>query len=652
MIEVRPDAARQRVVLREGSRILGELIYQVSTGGVWLSPVQFDGDQDAVTVGLTGGPLGPEDPVVITDRFVPDESSVTLHRSWRLPAQRRYRIQVDFRSYAEGPRLGVLPAVAVCDFHDRSPSPHYGSPVELLSIPGAVVASRTDASALLLLGGDLKTLAPSIHIYESEHRQAIQVQCPGINRIVRSQLNAMDESGGSIGGDEQGISADSAGVGGTARLSFRLYLNQISAGAALLGMEADAWSSGRAEDQSCGSASSIQEYRELKLSHLNRHVHRDRRGVYGLRPARDDRRRHSPGVYSGLAPYWSLVAARAFAQEGRRSAAGAYLSEAREICRFFLTGKRSDGLYRDAFDRSTNMWGSVINGVFTPGAASVGTSASVGRLIAESYAELRAAGTDAVELSRAVGDLASVLSDLQGQDGLWAAGDALASAEVVSLFVRLEAIKGRNSLRRSVLKRAMLPLQQSFSDSHCLEQTAGNRDELVIALRSLVDLARYLKDPRVAEQCKEVASLLVAWVFSHQLEFPARSPAARCGLSTRGLSACGMARTHVDFEGLPAAYELARVHALTGDRLFATVANAMFNAHMQSVGGLMSSRRLEEGGQPAEVDYTHWSSRRRKRRSSGSMLGARIGQSAGALYAATLVLENYPEIANLRSSSS
>lgn len=656
MIRIQADLTHRRVLLREGSRILGEIIYQLESEDGWLSPVSIEHDGEYVTVVLSERAQSREQPFIIIDRFVPSDGSVEVHRTWRFPPSGAYRLLVDYRAHGERGHIGVLPGVAVCNYENRLPSPEFGSPYHLLSLPGAVVSSESDASGLLLMDGDTHTLSPSIHLYESEHRHAIQVRCPGIDRVLRGKLASLGEPG-RAGAGRNRLSHARTGYDGTARLSFLLILNEVHPAKALLEVERRAWIGGPVGGEpgpTDAHSVSSDSYRALKLAHVNRHIARDRRGVYGLRPARDERRRQAPPVRSALAPYWSLVAARALAQVGRQNAAQAYSQEAEEMCRYFLSAKRPKGLLCDVYDLRQRAWGTMRDGAFHAGSASLTATASIGRLLLETYADLRSAGRDTIEFARAAGDIASYLLDTQDGDGLWPDGDSrvFSSSEVLSLLIRLEAARGGNSLRRSAIRSASGPFVALLGKSSTLELLAHRPFDLVAALRASNDLGRYFRDESVVSRCKDLGALLLSWVFTRNVHFDERSVAARYSLRTRGLLSSGEYRPQLDFEGLPAAYEFARLHGLSGDELFATAARCIVAAQRQMVGGDVKLRRLEEGAQPAEIDYAGWSSRRRDRNSNGAVLGTRIGQSAWALYAATLLEENYPEIWNVRSSSS
>jgi hypothetical protein len=251
-------------------------------------------------------------------------------------------------------------------------------------------------------------------------------------------------------------------------------------------------------------------------------------------------------------------------------------------------------------------------------------------------------------------DAAPILIESAGPDSLWweQSRCELPTAAVLSLLVRLESIRGRNSLRRTAIKRASHSFFEALSEPNSLARSATVRDNLTTITRAVIDVGFYLRDERSLRAASEFAAILASWVFAQDRAFPRRSRAERLGVCTRGLVGCEVDRHHLSFEGLPVAYELARAARLTGVDTFARIAQEMCVANRQCLGGYTKLRHLAEGAQPAEVDIMEWSSRRRDSNAAGSLLGVRLAQSIEATFSATLLLEHYPEIANFSSSAS
>ena len=648
MIEFLCDQVNKRVLIRNQVRVLGELAYQVEVPGDWLNPLALEWEENRVRVRL-GRPGGRE--VEIEDEFSLSEKSVAIRRTWSLPTGGSYRLLFDYRAHDEGVATAVLPGATYASFLGRSPAPAFSAPCRMLSYAGATFGTKDRVFGLLVDVDAKAGFDSSIHLYESERMAAVQTRLPGSGNIASKLLGAAAEPARPAA-DEEWLNAR---VESSRRLSatFTLLLDCRSAGEALKRASDAIWSHERGTHATPNL--SFSDYRQEKLRYVNRHVtNNNRNEAERIRPAEDEKRSRPPQVTSALAPYWSLLAARVFIQEGRRTAGFAYISEGTELVSRLLEGRRPSGLFCDVLELSEDKWGSYVQGEFVPGRVSTVASATIARHLSEIYAELRGARIDRPELIRAASDAASVLIEGVGPGNLWweESRCELATASVLSLLVRLESIRGRNSLRRTAIKRATEPFIEALSDPNSLARSASVREDLTSITRAVIDVGFYLRDEHSRRAATEIASILSSWVFAHDRVFPRRSRADRLGVRTRGLVGCASDRRHLSFEGLPVAYELARASRLTGVDTYARIAREMCLANRQCLGGNTKLRQLPEGAQPAELDIMEWSSRRRDAKATGSLSGVRIAQSIGAAFSATLLLEHYPDIANFSSSAS
>jgi hypothetical protein len=511
-------------------------------------------------------------------------------------------------------------------------------------MPGAVYGGEDDLFALSVGDSTAIPEGGSIHLYESEQRGAIQVRFPGTRVVTERAPSAVSDDAVSQS-DQEWVSSRSVRE---PEVAFRLFLNQEHVGAALLHMASRVWR--EVETVLPKDVPDLEEFRQEKLRYINRHVIKARGAARAIRPADDDRRKQPPPIIAGLGPYWSLLGARVFIQEGRRTGGVAYTDEGMSICDFFLKGKRPDGLIHDAYDPEKKHWGTLTASGFVSGVASLSSSAEAARHFLEIFAELRGSGVTRPELARLAGDTGDVLIDSRGDNGLWyESGEAaLSTATVLTLLVRLESIRGRNSVRRTAIKQAASPFIGLLNTDSAVEQVASDRASLTTVCRAILDLGFYLRDDASLRAASEYAGLLASWVAAGGHSFPPGSRARKARLTTVGLVGCSKDRPHLGFDGLPVAYELARASKLTGHDQLASIAKAVCASTRQCLGGHSPIKKIALGAQPAELDITDWSSRRRNSRATGSLLGARVEQSIQAAFSATLLLEHYPDIANSR----
>ncbi|MFP4376211.1 MAG: hypothetical protein ACLFP4_04140 [Spirochaetales bacterium] len=648
MIDFLCDQVNKRVLIRDDMRVLGELAYQVEVPGDWLNPLLLEREDTRVRVTL-GRPGGRE--VVIEDEFSLAADQISIRRTWFLPDGGSYRLLFDYRAQEEGVATAVLPGITYASFFARSPAPAFSAPSRMLSFPGAAFGTQDRVFALVVEADDSFVFDTSIHLYESERMAAVQTRMPGSHSIATTALGAAADSPPTSTQEEwltpRHLPKESLFA------SFTLILNGTTPGEVLARANELVWTGSRSVSRE--PPLTFSRFREEKLRHVNRHVAKSNANIAQcIRPADDEKRARPPRVVSALAPYWSMIAARVFIQEGRRTSGSAYVNEGTELVARLLEGRRRNGLFCDVLDLESQHWGSYLDGEFVPGHVSIVASSTIARHLAEIYAELRGARIDRPKLIRMASDAASVLIDSVGPESLWweESHCEIATASVLSLLVRLESIKGRNSLRRTAIKRSADSFLRALGKPETLGRTASVREDLTTVTRAALDLGFYLRDESSIRAAKENAAILSSWVFARDRVFPKRSRAERLGIRTRGLVGCATDRRHLSFDGLPVAYELARAARLTGINTFARIAQAMCLSNRQCVGGYVKMRHLPDGAQPAELDIMEWSSRRRDAKATGSVLGNRIAQSIEATFASTLLLEHYPEIANFSSSAS
>lgn len=629
MIRAELDADHKRVVIRDQSRILGELIYQLQTVAGWCDAVTFHQVDNQVTVALRGSGANP-DSAQITDSFHADGNSVTVRRTWRFLTGGRYGLRFDYRLRSSSESV-LLPS-----FLSARTEEH------VLRTPVLVDARRL-AAPLVLFHGDLSQaiaqrgpveagLDADYECYLSEGHPALTVRMP-------------------VGEPEAGRPGFVTVGRREAPLECTALFRIVADGGHPIGLlrEALGWVwDPRTADQH--SPVVLGAYVGRRQAYLDAHLVTFRGSTAGVRPASDGRGGGPGEILAGVAPYWGLEAARAIVFAAERTGHPERLLAASDIAEFYCNGLRPDGSYCDAFDLSAGKWGTVPPGSTSvvPGLTRLPHAAEAGLRLIWLYDQLRKKGVEAPRLARTATEIAHYFVNRQANDGSYAAG--WEGTAVVSLLCALERLRGRNSLRVASLKRAAPHLSSLES---CPEQAlvmAGSLGDSLAVLRAALDLLEVREDRRMALVADRAGASVMSWVYSRDLSFPAHSDADRRRISSAGLPVVSADGVHLGFGGHPAAHQLFRLSRLRSDPFAAEVARRMVRACAQCAGGSdppAVGRRSAGPPRPwdhaAALEFVDGPSGGARGRQVGKLSGSRIGQVSLSLAALADIAREFPQ---------
>lgn len=652
-IRVEPD--RKRVVVLHGTRLLGELVYQIQSITTWLESVTFDHRGASVRVQLTGAE--------IEDVFEMNDDCVTIGRTWRFDVDGQYRLTFDYRLLEPELSSWVMPA----NRYTEPPPERVDMPRGGLRAGWAFDERRMPFPAVVFYGADRHqwvALSPAavgdepagFKSYLSERLPAVQIGMP-----VWEEPRALTGPVGASGSVPQ---TRWLPVGGrTAPREFRRTVTLGTGDGHTVGrvfgrLHRLAWESDGQTFEPDWPQVIRAKMRLLRSSLASRRGH----GTVGVRLPR--RKRGERVLVSAGPPTSSLAAADAISGWAGRDQAAHGRDEALEICRFFTEGRIRDGALADAFDVADG-WISLEPGRLEPvvGAMNLRNAATAMLAMIDVYERYRERRQTHPELIRAAAELGDLAVRNQQRDGFaegaypgmvslvrsgpgsehTAADGALEGAVCVSLLAALERCRGRNAIRAASLKRASL-FYRRLSEEPVLRRADGDADrgDALDLLRALIDLYE-LRGESADLQAAEIATgHLLGWVWAYSIPVSARGGSRP--VHTQGLAAPGVDRKHLDFEGWPIARELLRLHRASGDAYYERVGIAVLNASAQLVSGVDLRVRRGRGWQPAELDHTDWSGIRRFGRRPGDYGGERIGSCPRGLRALLQIAHERPDL--------
>lgn len=643
-IRVEPD--RKRVVVLHGSRLLGELIYQIQSLTGWLESVSFERHGDVVRVRLTGAE--------IVDSFDLGDDSLMLRRTWRFQRDGQYRLSIDYRILEPELSNWMMPA----NRYTEPPPTRLDLPTGGLRAGWSFDERRLPVPAGIYYGGGRHqwlALLPaadgeepaSLKSFQSERLPAVQVGIPSWEepRVLAGPVGAPGtapdtrwypvgrRTGSAPGRDCEVARTVVIGTGDDAvpaQVLDRLHRT--------------VW---RGEPERAEPDWSL--VMRMRLRYLgSRLAFRRGDGCVGVRLSGTDR---TPMV-SAAAPTSSIAAAVAICRLDGVGGRRVTRREAVEIGRFFLGGRRSDGAFCDAFS-FTDGWYSLQPASVSalPGAVNLQNSARAMTQMVALYDCLRRAREDHPELIRVAADVGefAVRNQIRtGPEGAYPgvvpvarsgpgseidpARYAMGGLSCVSLLCALERSRGRNSLRAASLKRAAVFYRNRTYDPVLVGAHGdADRDMAVNLLRALLDLYELREDPADLAAARAAAGHLLGWIWAYDI--PGLRGRLGEGVRTQGLAAPSVERKHLDFEGWSIARELFRLHIATGDPHYGDVARAALAANAQLIAGIDLRGRHPRGWQPAELDHSDWSGIRRFGRRKGDYGGERVGAGARELVA-------------------
>lgn len=648
-IRIEPD--HKRVVVLHGTRLLGELIYQIQTATGWLNTVSFAGDGQLLRVSFGH--------VEIEDRFRSGESSLEITRVWRIEREGQYRLFIDYRVLEPELSQWIVPANRLTEPPaDRPDLPIGGLRAgwafdeRRMPFPAAVFHGDERVQSVSIQPG--RAEPASIKCFQSERYPATQIAIPALEE-PRSLTGPIGAAGTAAEVHWLAVTRRMAGTE-ISRLVRITSAVGVSVPRTVGRLHRLAWEQDEAMSASRPEPTGVRwtQIVRLRLRYLRSLILR--KAGHGLTGVRIDDR-SGRVLLTAAAPGSSLDAARALAMIAQLRGGGGELEESLQIARFFLGGKRPNGEFLDAFEEQAG-WISLAprsTDALTGAVNLAGAAAAMVAMIGV-YTCLRRARQDHVELVRMaaeVGDLAvrnqlkrklsgafpglvSTAKSGPGSD-IDPARTVIDGSACVSLLCALEHARGRNSFRAASLKRAA-GFYRELAESATLR---ADRDGALWLLRALIDLYELRRRREDLSAAQAAAGHLLGWVWTYNVGGLSHGGTR---VTTRGLASPSTERKYLDFEGWPIARELLRLHLATGDSHYERVAIAALAASAQLIAGYDLRARKPKGWQPAELDHTDWSGIRRVRRRPGEFGGERAGQCARGTAALLDVARDRPDL--------
>lgn len=407
----------------------------------------------------------------------------------------------------------------------------------------------------------------------------------------------------------------------------------------------------------------------LKLNHLLFLVH-DRNGVTGLWAGKGNGIfQHFYNYLSGSFLVKSMEAAVILAQAGRELQAPGLLDLAERMSNFFLGGGLDNGLHQDTFIPRKGCWVSYA----APGAPAGLTGAVNARCNGEVmcaylrlYELLKQEGRrrpeflEAAERNGVFYFTHQLTGEQEGSFGRWWSKEGKPlntlgtnGAYIISLLCLLEKLTHSSPRRQKALEGAAayytsLIDQGAFYgdtlDADCVDKEAG-----CALLKAFLDLYEWQPRPEYLEGARKAACFLLSWLWTYNVPWPGRSPAAMLEVKTRGLTSVSVSHHHLDFYGLAIGYDFLRLDAAGAPGPWREYAQAMIEACGQLVAspqeplGRGSSFR---GWQPEQLNQTVWDYRHHWLGTKGRFHTCAAWTAVLTLGALIDIREHFPEVMN------
>lgn len=407
----------------------------------------------------------------------------------------------------------------------------------------------------------------------------------------------------------------------------------------------------------------------LKLNHLLFLVH-DRKGVTGLWAGKGN------GIFQSFYNYLSgsflvksMDAAVILAKAGKELHAPGLFDLAERMGNFFLGGGLDNGLHQDTFIPRKGCWQSYS----APGAPAELTGAVNARCNGEVmcaylrlYELLKQEGRprpeflETAERNGVFYFTHQLSGEQEGSFGRWWSKEGKPintlgtnGAHIVSLLCLLEKLTHSSPRRQQALEGAAayyasLIDQGAFYgdtlDADCVDKEAGSA-----LLKAFLDLYEWSPRPEYLEGARKAASFLLSWLWTYNVPWPKRSPAAGLGVKTRGLTSVSVSHHHLDFYGLAIAHDFLRLGAAGVPGPWREYAQAMIQACSQLVAspqqplGRGSGFR---GWQPEQLNQTTWDYRHHWLGTKGHFHTCAAWTAVLTLGALLDIREHFPEVIN------
>jgi hypothetical protein len=226
-------------------------------------------------------------------------------------------------------------------------------------------------------------------------------------------------------------------------------------------------------------------------------------------------------------------------------------------------------------------------------------------------------------------------------------------AHIISLLCLLEKLTHSSPRRQQALAGAAayytsLIDQGAFYgdtlDADCVDKEAGS-----VLLKAFLDLYEWRPKPEYLEAARKAASFLLSWLWTYNVPWPRRSPAAELSIKTRGLTSVSVSHHHLDFYGLAIGYDFLRLSAAGAPGPWRQYALAMIEACGQLVASpqqpLARGSRFR-GWQPEQLNQTDWDYRHHWLGTKGHFHTCAAWTVVLTLGALLDIRERFPEVIN------
>lgn len=322
----------------------------------------------------------------------------------------------------------------------------------------------------------------------------------------------------------------------------------------------------------------------------------------------------------------SLDGAFLLAKTGMLTGKDDLIHKAVEVGKFFLQGKRNNGLHYDNYDLVTGEWGGYLGVSENTDYKFLYNTRANGETMTgyiQLYLQLREAGIDMPEFLNVAVENAEFYLIHQlpnGSFGRWwndegelIDGDGTNGAHIVSFLLELEPYYSKPEKIAPAVERAadyysgLIKNDEYFGDT--LDADACDRESGLVLLQMFLNLYKNKRNPEYLEYAKRAADFVLTWVWQYNVVFPPDTPLFKHSFRTSGMTSVSVAHHHLDFYGLQIGYEFLRLWKYTKSDIYKLMGLKMINACNQLIAvkdDYLGRGPEYEGWQPEQMNHTKW----------------------------------------------
>jgi hypothetical protein len=667
-LELRRDGQYNEIYLHARNKPIGRLRYFISHNGKILRPQQVDLNGNTIEANFGTA--------VLIDRVEEQSHLIIVHRRWDLTESGKWKLFFNYNVMTPHLNQWAVPSVVYHDNqHGQGRFPKGGIDrgwsfrEDRIPIPScAILYDRKGFQAVFTAPAQNENTLSSIKTFMEDHLPAFEICIPFTEQphtytekgIVGGGLTRESGRDLMVKRHETPFSLDRRFFIALAEnLPHSVYAYETIFRAALNQVNPD--TGNRIIDW--GKVAT------LKLKHLRfLLVDKPKKGIVGIKTGKGN------GL---LQPYYqylmssflgrNIEGALVLAKAGMELQDRTMVATAERIGRFFLNGCLDNGLHRDTYDLKRRRWSSYCGPAGDKTRRNGANSRSNGETMhayLRLYHLLKEADIHIPEFKVQVDKNAAffIAHQLGGEEAgsfgrCWRSDGRVLNAQGTNgaYIISFLAALRKDSLQPEKIDSALELAAAYYGslvdknayyadtlDADCVDKEAG-----AALMRAFLDLYEIYGNEAYLEKARRAASFVLSWTWLYDVRFPDKSPAAREGLKTTGLTAVSIAHHHLDFYGISCGYDFLRLWQATGEARWRQYALLMIEACAQLIATKDNPLGRSEdfiGWQPEQVNQTNWDYIHRYRGTKGNFhfcVAWNVVLFLGALFD---IRERYPQI--------